>query len=93
MAIKVDLEKAYDRVRWEFIHDSLIDAHLPQNLIDIIMRCTSSPHMQVLWNGSLTEEFVPSRGIRQGDPLSPYLFVLGMERLGHSILQAVVSGS
>ncbi|KAH9673090.1 reverse transcriptase domain-containing protein [Citrus sinensis] len=63
--IKVDLEKAYDRL-------------------------TS---MQILWNGECTEDFVPSRGIRQGDPISPYIFVLCIERLSHRILRAVNTGT
>ncbi|CAA0806859.1 Uncharacterized mitochondrial protein AtMg01250 [Striga hermonthica] len=45
--------------------------------------------MQILWNGVPSEEFRPSRGIRQGDPISPYLFVLCIERLAHAIQNAV----
>ncbi|KAH9725610.1 putative ribonuclease H protein [Citrus sinensis] len=48
--------------------------------------------MRVLWNGEASEEFVPSRGIRQGDPLSPYIFVLCVERLSHGINRAVTAG-
>lgn len=45
-----------------------------------------------MWNGEKTDEFVPQRGLRQGDPISPYLFVLCMERLGHMILNEVDKG-
>lgn len=62
-------------------------------LVRIIMQCGSSSSMQLLWNGSLSEVFFPSRAVRQGDPLSPYLFVLGMERLGHLIEAAIEDGS
>ena len=48
--------------------------------------------MNILWNGECTGEFTSSRGIRQGDPLSPYLFVLCMERLSHLIAWAVEDG-
>lgn len=68
------------------------DAKIPCELSCRIMKCVSTVKMQVLWNGSYTEEFVPSRGVRQGDPLSLYLFVLTMELLGHAINVAVSFG-
>jgi hypothetical protein len=89
MAVKIDLEKAYDRLNWEFIKDTLIDVGLPEKMIDIIWHCVSSLKMKVLWNGEALQEFQPGRGIRQGDPLSPYLFVLCIERLFHLIGIAV----
>ncbi|KAK9113907.1 hypothetical protein Syun_020704 [Stephania yunnanensis] len=58
-------------------------------LIDRIMTCIFTPEMQVLWNGGLSEAFTTSRGVRQGDSLSPYIFVLYMERLAHGISVAV----
>ncbi|WCJ40291.1 DNAse I-like superfamily protein [Euphorbia peplus] len=85
MALKVDLEKAYDRLRWVFIRDSLQAMGLPTKLISLVMFCISSVSLQIMWNGSPTPPFFPSRGIRQGDPLSPYICVLCMERLAHQI--------
>ncbi|KAA3481478.1 Retrovirus-related Pol polyprotein LINE-1 [Gossypium australe] len=85
MAVKLDLEKAYDRVSWDFINASLIAAEIPLFLRNVIMSAISSSTMQVLWNGVPTQKFQPNRGIRQGCPLSPYLFVLCMEWLGHFI--------
>ena len=76
MAIKVDLEKAYDMLKWEFIRDTLRDARFSIDFTNLIMECISSTSMQILWDGELTSEFSPSRGIRQGDLLSPYIFVL-----------------
>lgn len=79
MAIKIDLEKAYDRLRWSFIQDTLVELKLPDSLNKVIMECITTPSLQILWNGEPTETFLPSRGIRQGDSLSPYIFVLCIE--------------
>nr|KYP36271.1 LINE-1 reverse transcriptase isogeny [Cajanus cajan] len=81
MAIKIDLEKAYDRLKWNFVKDTLQDIGLPQTFVNLIWASISSPRLRMVWNGEALEEFTPSRGIRQGDPISPYLFVLCMERL------------
>ena len=56
------------------------------------MECLSTAQMNVLWNREMTEDFQPGRGIRQGDPISPYIFVLCIERLSHGIFQAVNQG-
>jgi len=93
MAIKLDLEKAYDRLRWTFLKDTLAKMHLPELLIDVIMACVSSCTLNILWNGTPTKTFRPTRGIRQGDPLSPYLFVACMERLSQLIETQCLQGN
>ena len=90
MAIKIDFEKAYDRLKWKFIQETLAEVRFPQLLISVIMECITTPSMRILWNGEPTESFSPSRGIRQGDPLSPYIFVLCMERLNQVIEEAII---
>jgi len=92
MAIKLDLEKADDRIRWDFIQETLAQMRLPDQLIKVMMHCVSSCSLNILWNGEPTETFQPSRGIRQGDPLSPYLFVACMERLTQLIESKVAEG-
>ena len=82
MATKVDLAKAYDRIEWSFIHKVLKAFHFPQSLIELIMSCVTTTNISILFNGSKLNSFKPSRGIRQGDPFSPYLFILCMEYLG-----------
>lgn len=93
MALKIDLSKAYDNLEWGFIRDTMQGFNFPQSLIDLIMDCICSPHISLIWNGEVTESFSPSRGIRQGDPLSPYLFVLCMERLSILINDKLKEGS
>ncbi|XP_050207419.1 uncharacterized protein LOC126656837 [Mercurialis annua] len=88
MAIKIDLEKAYDKLSWDFINDTLHDIGIPGYLSNVVKQCISSPSMSIIWNGNTTKSFSPSCGIRQGDPISPYLFVLCIERLAHLINHA-----
>lgn len=85
MLLKLDLEKAYDRIRWDFLEETLRVAGFEEKWVQWIMKCVVGPSMTILWNGEKTEPFKPSRGLRQGDPLSPYLFVLCLERLCHMI--------
>lgn len=92
MAIKIDLEKAYDRVRWEFIDASLKVAGILNFLRTIIISAISSSTLQVLWNGFPSQKFKPARGVRQGCLLSPYLFILCIEWLGHGIRAAIDIG-
>lgn len=89
MIIKIDFDKAYDNVSWNFLEQSLVDMALPQHLVHCIMWCVRSPVYSLLWNGFQTETFTPTRGLRQGDPLSPYLFVIIMETISRAIQKEV----
>lgn len=93
MAIKLDLEKAYDRVSWEFISASLSAVEIPLFLLSVIMSAISTSTMQILQNGAPTQKFKSVRGISQGCPLSPYLFVLCMDWLGHFICTEMEVGN
>ena len=92
MAIKVDLEKTYDRLSWSFIFDTLQKTSILLDFIQVTMECITTAMINVLWNGELMEDFIPSRGFRQGDPISPYIFVLCIGRLSHAISKAVSKG-
>ena len=70
MAVKVDLEKAYDKLEWSFIREVLINANVPHDLVSLVMSCVSSVSTSILFNGGNVDPVIPSRGIRQGDPLS-----------------------
>ena len=81
MALKIDLEKAFDRLEWDFIYHVLNWFNFPKDWIDLIMSYISSSNLSVLVNGEKLDPFLHSRGICQGDPLSAYIFILCMEYL------------
>ncbi|GKV23775.1 hypothetical protein SLEP1_g33471 [Rubroshorea leprosula] len=91
MIFKIDLHKAFDSVDWTFLQLVLQDFNIPTPLIRLIMFLVSSLQLSVLWNGEQLPPFNPQRGLRQGDPLSPYLFIMCMERLSHKIQSKVHS--
>ena len=78
---KVDFEKAHASVIWEFIYYMLERVGFCGKWIRWIKGCLESSSMSVLVNGSPTKEFLPKRGLRQGDPVAPFLFLIMAEGL------------
>lgn len=79
--VKIDFEKAYDRVGWQFFELTLKDFGFPQPIINLIMNCITFSSLSIKWNNEKLESFIPKRGLRQRDRMSPYLFVICMEKL------------
>lgn len=77
--LKVDLRKAFDSVNCEFIISALRDLAILDKFINWIHQCIITPSFSVSVNGSTSGFFKSTKDLRQGDHLSPYLFVLGME--------------
>ena len=81
IAIKTDISKAYDWVEWAFLRNTMETLGFSAHWISLVMECVRSVRYQVLINGFPYGDIAPTRGLRQGDPLSPYLFVLCTEML------------
>jgi hypothetical protein len=91
--LKIDLMKAYDSVNWEFMMHSLHCYGFPEKFLRWIEECITSHRFSICLNGTLVGYFEGRKGLRQGDPLSPYLFVLAMEVLARILVDHTKDGS
>lgn len=91
MILKLDLSKAFDKLGWTYMQKMLNAFGFSPMWVRWIMSLISSSFFSILVNGIPSQTFSPSREIRQGDPLSPFLFVLMVEGLGRHIKHALIS--
>lgn len=85
--LNVDIRKAYDSVEWGFLKMLLLEFGFPAKFVQLLMECVSTVSYSLLINEGLTPRFQAKKGLRQGYPMSPYLFVLAMEYLNRSLKQ------
>ncbi|GKA96927.1 reverse transcriptase [Tanacetum coccineum] len=89
MALKLDLNKAFDRVEWDFLMATCRKLGFGETWCKWVMACISSYEMEFMINGDSIGSIKPSRGIRQGDPMSPYLFIIIADVLSQMINNAM----
>lgn len=75
------MNKAYDRVEWRFLEAIMDKLGFSSRWIPLIMSCVRTASYSMMFNGNALGNITPTKGIRQGDPISPYLFLICAETL------------
>jgi len=92
MALKLDISKVYDKVEWAFLEKILLKMGFEESWVALIMECITTITYSILVNGELNGLTTPSKGLRQRDPLSPYLFLFCAEGLNALLSNAATRG-
>jgi hypothetical protein len=85
MLIKLDMENVFDGVNLSFLHKVFLSFGFCTNFVKLIKACTEKPWIGPLVNGKPTNYFQASRGLRQGCPLSPFLYILIVDTLSKKL--------
>lgn len=91
-ALKIDMRKAYNRVEWEFVKGVMHKLGFSSKWIDWVALFMEMVKYKFLVSGKEIGPIIPKRGLRQGDPISPYLFLMCAEGLSAIIKRKVISG-
>lgn len=92
LSIKLDMSKAYNHFEWTYLERIIKRLDFRSQFISLVMNCVSSTSFSILVNGITMGHFLPTRDLRQRNPLSPYLFLLYTKGLA-SHLESEVGGS
>ncbi|KAL8117764.1 hypothetical protein AgCh_015597 [Apium graveolens] len=93
VALKLDISKAYDRVSWSYLRQRLITMGLYETWVEWMMMCVKMVAYNFCFNDSVIGPITPRKGLRQGDPISPYLFLLCVEGLYNALDVAADNGT
>ena len=93
MAVKLDISKAYDRVEWRFFKETMKRLEFATRWRQLIMMCVTTVQYSVVVNGETCGHILPTRGLRQRDPISPYLFLICAEALSSMLSWANLEGA
>lgn len=92
MVFKIDFEKAFDSISWPFLDEVMMQMNFGSKWRRWIRSCLDSASVSILINGSPSNEFCLEKGVRQGDPLAPFLFIIAAEALNIAMKEAAGKG-